>query len=169
MKQSLFILSLIFLSPVFVEAQTAEPEKEVLMSDIPKLLESDPPVPLLSDIMPALQPASFNDSPVDMLRVIYYCQSDEDKDQMEYWLEEYYDDSSFDSLCAWAYKDWNNRNEKGEPEKNASLSQSNRTICRLELSKIIADREAQGDTCFNQSVIVGLKGRHRKVVIIGFF
>lgn len=164
MRQLLFIFTFAFFFPTHILAQ-----KKVLMSDIPNLIASDPAVPLLLDIQPALQPKSFNDSPIDVLNIRYQCTHHEYK-KLEYNLTEYYDDI-YEMLCQWRTYEEETENLFLQLVRQMNLldrqySTLNRSFCRAELSEAIEQSKAQGYKCFNTLLLVGFEGRGRLVKII---
>ena len=155
MRQFLFIVSLI-LSLLAVEAQ----EKPVIFApDIPELIQSDIPVPLLSDILPALHMVlpSLNDTiPITEFRIMYICKNDDDiKINYRYLLSEITSGS-----CTFKVRS-SEGTRTGTPIYLIDQgSYKEREPCRKILSEQIDEKLSEGYTCYNTEFLIGIKERY---------
>ena len=136
------------------------------MSDIPALLQLDPPVPLLQEeILPAI-PNNLNDSIIEIIRLYYKCKDEKEKEGEELnfqFTESYNPDITLNwgnTLC----KIEKIHEEDSSPVKYIK-SETDRYHCRKELSKIISSRQEAGYRCYVTSLYVGIENKRNLIRI----
>lgn len=162
MKPFLLILTLI-LSPL--PSVEAEEQKELFTSDIPELIQSELPVPLLEDILPALQlvlPSLNHTIPIAQYQIMYYCKLKTDTQTLQY---VYQLTENKGSNCKWEEVDFQQVlvEEKRIPINNQGQSDKYFYSCRETVSNMINNKISEGYLCHNQSFFVAPVGRKRMI------
>ncbi len=137
----------------------ANPEPPTKISDLPTLLQLDPPMPLLQDILLEI-PGHLNDSIMMFTRVYYECEHETEgvnlKPNLDFKLTEWYNRDiarSLDHGLCEVRKEYNKYIE----------SETDRYHCRKELNKIISGHQEAGYECFITSLLAGTKNRLIKI------
>ena len=137
------------------------------MSDVPALLQLDPPVPLLPDILPAI-PNNLNDSVITTIRLLYKCEDEKEKEGVNPMLHFRFNEL-YSPDITW---NWGNtlcrinktHVEDSSPDKYVE-SETEKYHCRKELSKIISESQKTGYKCYVSDLYVGLKNRQKSIKI----
>ena len=141
----------------------------VVMSDLLKVIDTQPSLPLARSIKPALRPTTFNDSPIRAIHVVYVCQGNAQNQGLytglQYRLQEYFNGhvaTEKESSVCYVEKHYTSLNK---PAETIVLSKTSRTHCREQLTKIIGAKQLSGYRCDNTDFFVAFQGRNQMVNI----
>ena len=147
----------------------AETSSLVVMSDLPQVIDTHPPLPLARTIKPALRPATFNDNPLRGINVVYVCQGNEENQDLyiglQYRLQEYFNgyvSTEKESSVCYVEKHYTTLSK---PAETIVFSKTSRTHCRDQLTKIIGAKQLSGYHCDNTDFFVAFQGRNQMVNI----
>ena len=135
------------------------------MSDVPALLQLDPPMPLLQDILPGI-PNNLNDSTIKVIILNYTCKDEKEAEgvnpTLRFKLSELYNPDitlNWGNILCVITK---THEEDSSPDKYIK-SETDRYHCRKELSKIISEHQEAGYKCYVPNFWVGVKTRNNAI------
>ena len=138
------------------------------MSDVPALLQLDPPVPLLPDILSEIR-NTLNDSTIILIRLLYECKDNDEEDENEKPTLLFKFNELYNLDITWNWGNTLCRIDKTHVEDSSSdkyiESETEKYHCRKELSKIISEHQETGYKCYVSDLYVGLKNRWNLIKI----